>query len=421
MPTETGNASLGGSQIEEAKMGRKRYDVIVVGARCAGSPTAMLLARQGYRVLLVDKARFPSDTLSSHFMQQQGVSFIKRWGLLDRLVALGAPPVRSTSLNFGPFVIRGSALPIDGVVEAYATRRTLLDHMLVDGAVESGAEVREGFTVEGLTFENGSVSGVRGRLNDRETTESAAIVVGADGRRSMVARDVGAPTYEAVPPQAVTYYSYWSDVPTDGLEIYVRPDRSWGMFPTNEGLTCIALSWPVSEFQANRHDVEGNFLKTLDLVPEVAERVRNGARVERFRGTGDVPNFFRKPYGDGWALVGDAGYHKDPCTAQGIGDGFRDAQLLVDAIHAGLSGRRPMYQALGGYEKARNEHVMPIYQFTCELAALQPPPPDKAALLAAVARDPETSDRFVSLIAGSLSFSEFFAPENIEQTMGLAG
>ena len=402
-------------------MGGSKYDVIVIGARCAGSPTAMLLARRGYRVLLLDRRRFPSDTVSSHLMQQQGVALIKQWGLLKRLVGLGAPPVRSTSLNFGPFVIRGSALPMNGVAEAYATRRTLLDEMLVDAAAESGVEVREGFTVEGLKFENGRVAGVRGRLNDREVTESAAIVVGADGQRSMVAREVGAPAYEAVPPQAATYYSYWRDVPTDGLEIFIRPDRSWGMFPTNEGLTCIALSWPISEFEANRHDVEGNFLKTLDLVPEVAERVREGTRVERFKGTADIPNFFRKPYGDGWALVGDAGYHKDPCTAQGISDGFRDAQLLADAIDEGLSGHQPIDVALARYEAARNDHVMPIYQFTCELAALQPPPPDKAALLAAVARDPRTSDRFVSLLAGSVSFADFFATANIERTMALAG
>lgn len=402
-------------------MGGSKYDVIVVGARCAGSPTAMLLARRGYTVLLLDKRRFPSDTLSSHLMQQQGVALIKQWGLLERLAGLGAPPIRSTSLNFGPFVIRGHAQPKDEVGEAYATRRTLLDEMLVDAAAESGAEVREGFTVEGLTFEDGGVAGVRGRQNNQEMTESAAIVVGADGQRSMVAREVGAPTYEAVPPQAATYYSYWTDVPTDGLEIYVRPDRSWGMFPTNEGLTCIALSWPLSEFEANRHDVEGNFLRTLDLAPGVAERVRAGTRVERFRGTADVPNFFRKPYGDGWALVGDAGYHKDPCTAQGIGDGFRDAQLLVDAIDAGLSGREPIDEALARYERARNEHVRPIYDFTCELAALQPPPPEKAALLAAVARDPQSSDRFVSLLAGSVSFADFFAPENVERTMALAG
>jgi 2-polyprenyl-6-methoxyphenol hydroxylase-like FAD-dependent oxidoreductase len=410
-------ANLSPVDSKEAEMAREGYDAIVVGARCAGSPTAMLLARRGYHVLLLDKAHFPSDTMSSHLMHQQGVSHIRQWGLLDRLVALGAPPVRSTSLSFGPFEIQGSALPIDGVAEAYATRRTLLDHMLVEAAAEAGVEVREGFTVEGLTFEDGRVSGIRGRLNDRETTESAAIVVGADGRKSMVAREVGAPVYETVPPLAATYYSYWSGLPTTGLEICVRPDRSWGMFPTNDGLTCIALSWPISELEANRHDVEGNFLKTLELAPDVAERVRAASRVERFRGTGDLPSFLRKPYGDGWALVGDAGYHKDPCTAQGIGDGFRDAQLLADAIDAGLSGREPLDEAVAAYEKARNEHVMPIYQFTCELASLQPPPPEKAALLAAVARDPQASDRFVSLLAGSLSFADFFSPENIDRIM----
>ena len=151
------------------------------------------------------------------------------------------------------------------------------------------------------------------------------------------------------------------------------------------------------------------------------EELLSGKREERFYGTGHIPNYFRKPYGSGWALVGDAGYHKDPCTAQGIGDGFRDAQLLVEAIHAGLSRRRPIDEAMADYESARNRHVMPIYHFTCDLAALQSPPPETAALLAAVARDSATSDRFVSLIAGSLSFAEFFAPDNIQRTMARTG
>src|SRR5207237_3127943 len=138
-----------------------------------------------------------------------------------------------------------------------------------------------------------------------------------------------------------------------------------------------------------RADVEGNFRKTLEMVPELAERVRGGRREERFVGRADLPNFFRRPYGQGWALVGDAGYHKDPYTAQGISDAFRDAELLAEALDAGFSGRRSFDAALGEYEQARNAAAMPVYEFTSQLASLQPPPPEMAQLLFALSGQPE--------------------------------
>src|SRR5438045_803498 len=173
------------------------YDAIVIGARCAGSPTAMLLARQGYRVLLLDKASFPSDTLSTHYIHQPGVARVKRWGLLDRVAASNCPPVRRQMLDVGPFAVVGSPPPVDGVADGYAPRRTVLDQILVEAAVAAGAELREHFSMDDLVTDGGRVVGIRGRaVGGGTVTEKARIVIGADGLHSMVARSVQAATYQ---------------------------------------------------------------------------------------------------------------------------------------------------------------------------------------------------------------------------------
>ncbi len=397
---------------------RASYDAIIVGARCAGSPTAMLLARKGYRVLFVDRATFPSDTMSSHFIHSPGVAALHRWGLLDQLTATGCPPVTRYSADFGPLRIEGSPHPADGISTAYSPRRRILDKILVDAAVRAGAELREKFIVEELLTENGVVRGIRGHdEGGRSVTESARIVVGADGVRSLVAEAVGSSRYRDRGSLSAGYYTYWSGVPTEGLEIYVRDRRSWGAFPTHDGLTCVALAWPRSEFEANRRDVEGSYLRSLDLAPEFAERVRAGRREERFVGTGNMPNFFRKPYGPGWALVGDAGYHKDFCTAQGISDAFRDSELLAEALDASLGGRVAFETAMGGYEMKRNEHAMPMFEFTCQLASMEPPPPEMQQLLGAIYGDEAETDNFLSVIAGTLPVPQFFSPDNVARIM----
>ena len=392
------------------------YDVIVVGARCAGSPTAMLLARKGYRVLVVDRATFPSDTLSTHMVHPPGVAALQRWGLMERLAATGCPPIATYSFDFGPFRISGSPRPTDGVSVGYAPRRTVLDKLLVDAASEAGVEVRQGFTVEEVLVEDGRVTGIRGHAKGGTSVcERAAVVVGADGRYSSVASAVQAPRYHERPSLEAAYYAYWSGVPTGGFDVYLRPDRAWASFPTHDDLTLVVVGWPHSELEANRVDVEGNYLKTLELAPEFAKRVRAGRRETRFMGTGDLPNFFRKPYGPGWALVGDAGYHKDPCTAQGISDAFRDTERLVEALDSAFSGRRPFDAAMEGYQRARDDEVLPMFDLTCELAALEPPPPEKQELLGAIHGNQEAMDGFVSVIAGTVPVPEFFAPENVER------
>ena len=390
------------------------YDAIVVGARCAGSPLAMLLARKGYKVLLLDRERFPSDHLSTHWIHQPGVACLDRWGLRQQLAATGCPPITAITMDVGPFALRGAPPPSGEVKEAYCPRRTVLDKLLVDAAVASGVELREQFSVDELLRDGDRVTGIAGRsAAGASVTETARVVVGADGIHSLVARAVGAPTYNERPTYSCAYYSYWSGVPVDSVEFYPREHCGLGALPTHDGLTCIIAGLPNQEFPAYRADVEGTYLRILDQVPAFAQRLHAGRREERFRGTGEMLNYFRKPFGQGWALVGDAGYHKDSITAQGITDAFCDAELLADALDATFSRRLAAEQAMGEYEGSRNARALPLYDLTCQFAMLEPPPPEMQQLFAALRGNQADTDRFVGTMAGTFPVAEFFAPDNV--------
>jgi 2-polyprenyl-6-methoxyphenol hydroxylase-like FAD-dependent oxidoreductase len=398
------------------------HDVIVVGTRCAGSPTAMLLARAGHRVLMVDRASFPSDTMSTHLIHPPGVAALERWGLLDRLAASGCPPIGTYRIDFGPFAVAAAPEPAGAIANAYAPRRTVLDKLLVDAAVEAGAELREGFTVSEVLVSDGTVTGIRGRGRDGvEVTERARVVVGADGLHSAVARAVAASPYHQQPTLEASYYAYWSGLETEGFEGYIRPERSWAAFPTHDDLTVVIVGWPRREFEANRADVEGNYLRMFEMAPEFAERIRAATRESRFVGTGDLPNFFRTPYGPGWALVGDAGYHKDPLTAQGISDAFRDAELLAVGLDRWLAAGRPFEDEMADYQNARDSLAMPMFELTCQLASMEPPGPELGRLLAALPGNQRAMTGFVSVIAGTVPVPEFFAPANVQEILAAAG
>ena len=283
------------------------YDAIVIGARCAGSPTAMLLARKGYRVLLLDRATFPSDTMSTHVVHPLAAASLKRWGLLDRLIATGCPPIDTYTFDFGPFTLAGAPGTEQSPV-AYCPRRTVLDKLLLEAAAEAGAEVREGFVVDEISMEDERVIGIEGHSkHGAAITERAGVIIGADGRNSLVAEAVQPEKYNERPPLLAPYYSYWSGLPTDGrFENYIRPNRGFAVAPTHDGLTMVVGGWPYAEFSANKQDLEGNYLRLFELVPEFAQRMRGAKRESRLMGA-PTPNFFRKPYGPGWALVGDAG------------------------------------------------------------------------------------------------------------------
>jgi 2-polyprenyl-6-methoxyphenol hydroxylase-like FAD-dependent oxidoreductase len=394
------------------------YDVIVVGARCAGSPTAMLLARQGYRVLVVDRASFPSDTVSTHVLHAPAVAALRRWGLLDRVIATGCPPLGMYSFDFGAFTIAGTPQPAsDGGSTAYAPRRTVLDKILVDAAAEAGADIRERFTFDELVTEDGAVVGIRGRgPGGAPVVERARVVIGADGLNSAVARAVQPREYHTKPVLQFPAYTYWRDLPVDAFQTYIRPRRGWAAIPTNDELTLVIVGWPAAEASAFKADIEAGYMNTLDLVPEFADRVRRATRVDRFH-TGGVRNFFRVPFGPGWVLVGDAGYTKDPITAQGMLDAFQDAERCARALDDSLSGRRPFESAMADWHAARDRHALPVYEFTTQLATLEPPPPEVQQLLGAIQGNQPAMDEFVSVVASTMSPVEFFDPAHIGQLL----
>ncbi|GHO78754.1 FAD-dependent oxidoreductase [Ktedonobacter sp. SOSP1-85] len=398
------------------------YDAIIIGARCAGAPVAMLLARQGYRVLLVDKARFPADIMSGLFIHPRGTALLKRWGVLDDVLATGCPKLHSATFDLGPIELKAGFHPVDGVDFTCAPRRYLLDPILVAAAVEAGAEFRDNTTVqELLTDEDGCITGIRARTAQGTTvTEKARIVIGADGVHSFVARTVKPEAYHVNPMLTCSYYGFFSDVTVPGPKVYIRPYRFAVCIPTNDNLMLVGAQWPIEDFARIRTDVPTHFYELMGQIPELATQVRQEKQVGRFIGTGHAPNFFHKPYGPGWALVGDAGYHKDPILGQGIADSLEDAAMLAKALTRGLSGETIMEEALAEYERERNEICLPQYQLAMQFATLAPPPPDMQRLLSIIAADPEESTRYLGVLERSVPVAEFFAPEHIASLMARA-
>ena len=396
------------------------YDVIVVGARCAGSPAAMLLARKGYKVLLVDRATFPSDTVSTHLIHPPGIALLRKWGLLERVVATGCPAIATYAFDMGPFVISGRPGTDDNPV-SYGPRRTVLDTLLVDAAAEAGADVRTGFTVDEILRDDGRVVGVRGHDKGAQSIhERARIVIGADGIHSLVARTVGAEQYRERPELEASYYTYWSGLPMNGgFEAYDRGDRMWAAWPTNDDLTLVIVGWPYAQFESNKTNFESHYLEAFDRAPAFRDRILGATRAERFYGMA-VPNFFRKRFGPGWALVGDAAYNKDFITAQGISDAFRDAELCVNALDEAFSRTRTFDDAMSAYQSARDEHVLPMYEFTCQFASMTPPTPEMQQLFGAIHGNQAAMDGFARVISGVTSPAEFFAPDNIGRIFAAA-
>jgi 2-polyprenyl-6-methoxyphenol hydroxylase-like FAD-dependent oxidoreductase len=395
------------------------YDVIIVGARCAGSSLGLLLARRGYRILLVDRDTFPSDMpMSSHFVHQRGVACLARWGLRDQIVDTHSPPVSQFAIDVGPFTLTGTAPPVDDESDAFAPRRRLLDDILVRAAIQSGAELREGCRVERLLFEDGQVTGVQAITSQGTTfSETAHLVVGADGPASRVAAEVQAEAYHVQPAYQGTAWMYWDDVPLAGAEIYLRDFEGVYAFPSSGG-TVVGANWAIERFRALRRDIELNYFSLLRRVaPQLAEYVTRASRADERLYLGATRNFLRTTQGPGWVLLGDAHYKKDPCTAQGITDAFCDAERLAHAIDDGVAGRCPLAESLAEYARQSVQWALPFYELTCQLATFAPPPPDMLALYTAMQGNQEAIDRFIGLITEATSPADFFAPENVRQIL----
>lgn len=397
------------------------YDAIVVGARCAGAPTTMLLARKGYKVLMVDKGTFPSDIMSGHYIHQPGVAALERWGLREAVAATKCPPLKSIRFDLGPLVLEGSPPASDGVTDAYCCRRYLLDQILIDAAVASGVEFRERVSVEDLTSEDGKVTGIRTSSSSGAITENARIVIGAEGQHSTVAKLVDAPVYEDYGVISFGYYTYWHGIDHNNqVRLMPRGDRAIGVLPTNDGTTLMFYQAPIAQFHEHRTDIEGHYREAMSRDPWLVEQLSHATQAERFVGTADLPNFFRKPFGPGWALVGDAGYHKDPITGQGITDAFHCAEYLSEAIDAGFSGRKSLDEAMAEYEGKRNQLVMPLFHMTMDFARCEPPPPEMQALMGALQGNQEDTNAFLGCIAGTTNIPRFFAEENVGRIMAQA-
>ncbi len=386
------------------------YDVIVIGARCAGSPTAMLFARQGYRVLLLEKAKFPQDTLSSHYLHTQGVALLNRWGLLDKLRATGSRPITRQVYEADGVRVEGFSLPIDGLRTTYAPRRYVLDPVLAEGAVEAGVEFRQSCAVNDLVWEDDRVVGVKYTTPAGvQTTERATLVIGADGMRSLVARKAGAPYTIEHARLTCVYYSYWSGVPAD-FELYERPGRWIGVLPTNDDLTLLMTYFPQADFGAVRKAVEPAYLDTFrTTAPELYERMQAGERVEQMYGTGHQENYFRKAYGPGWALVGDAVTHKDSITARGITEAFVQAQALTDHIGQKLHDERALKTALRRYENELGGETLSHYQGALNVAELKPE--GRTEMLRKLVGHQEQIDRYFSTLSGAISIDDFYNEE----------
>ncbi|MCK9897112.1 NAD(P)/FAD-dependent oxidoreductase [Frankia sp. AgB32] len=393
------------------------YDVIVVGARCAGSPLAMLLARRGHKVLVVDRATFPSDTVSTHYIHQAGLSRLKSWGILDRLVATGVPPMRHLNFSYSDIFLDGFADPIDGITEVYSPRRTILDEILVDEARKAGAEVLEGFTVTDVVFSEDRAAGIRGRLGDGPEQEfSARFVVGADGRNSTVAGLVGAEIYRSIPASCFVYYSYYSGLDWEFQHRTGTEPQQFGVWPTHNDQHLVAVMRRRDRLREFRADIDGSFQEIFDQVDPVlgADIRANGKREENFRAMSYPDNFYRRSAGPGWALVGDAGYHKDPFTGWGITDALKYTEVLAEKLHEGLSGERSIDEAVVEYVKIRDAESNGTFELTCSLAELSLTP-YYDSVFRATSMSQEYTTKFFGLIAGGIPGEEFFAPSNLEK------
>jgi flavin-dependent dehydrogenase len=349
------------------------YDVIVVGARVAGASTAMLLARRGHRVLLVDRVTMPSDVVSTHAILRSGVLQLTRWGVLDRVVAAGTPAVRDITLGFGteriPFQIRAE----HGVDTLYAPRRHLLDGILVEAAQEAGAEfVGETRMIDLLRGDDGQVGGIVAKRHGQEVAITAGMVIGADGVWSRTADLVGAATQESHPPTNAVTYAYYQGVEASGFWFQFTPGVNAGIIPTNDGWSCVFAGRRNDRIAEFRADSEAEFNRLLrEAGLDLAERVSEGSRVSQFRGTKGLPGFVRQAWGPGWALVGDAGYTKDPISAHGISDALRDAEFCARAVDRGLQRPQETVEAMSEYQRRRDELSLPMFRESQALAGYQ--------------------------------------------------
>jgi len=341
------------------------YDVIIAGARCAGAATALQLACAGARVLVVDREAYGTDTLSTHALMRTGVVLLQRWGVLDQVIAAGTPAVRCTTFHYGDEQVEVDVKPGDGITALCAPRRTVLDRLLADAAMAAGAEIRYGWSLQDLVRDEAGriVGAVLQDPNGRSATQRAALVVGADGRHSTVARLTGAALETETGNSSAGFFGYVSGIEDRGYRWYFRPGAHMAVIPTNEGAHCVAVFVPRARFRDTfGADAAAGYHAVIAGFDAAIAQVVTARPVDRLRRYTGAPGHLRRCHGPGWALVGDAGYFKDPITAHGITDALRDAELVSGAV----LGTRP--GDLAGYQDVRDRLSVPLFEVTAEIA-----------------------------------------------------
>jgi 2-polyprenyl-6-methoxyphenol hydroxylase-like FAD-dependent oxidoreductase len=409
------------------------FDAIVIGARCSGSPTAMLLARKGYRVLVVDRAKFPSDVVSTHFLWPHGMSYLKRWGLLDRVLAVSPSNTRLKLVNEGIELSGSVPLPLlqqhfqglhgddSGLTQSYASvRRRVLDEILVRAAIEANVEVREGCLVEGLLMDGEQVVGISGRSQSGAPFEERArVVIAADGRNSFVARQLALPKFDQRRRCTFAYWSYFSGFSLPEGQIHRRGRLAAAVVPTNFDQNMVLVWGPGDWFDGFRRNHKSNHQRTLDYVcPEIGALVAAGGREERFYGTADQDAYLRPLWGKGWVLAGDAECFKDQCTATGMTHAFRDAELVAAALDETLSGRAPFEASMGNYEnRRRSQSSAAYYDYVCTYAEMKPLRHDELLLQVALRSNQAEADRYIATHADIAPVADFFTSSNLFQLL----
>jgi 2-polyprenyl-6-methoxyphenol hydroxylase-like FAD-dependent oxidoreductase len=356
--------------------------------------------------------------MSTHFLWPRGAARLAAWGLLPALEQRGCAPIQHIDFDVGPVRLRGSAPPVDGIGVSYCPRRTVLDALLVEAAAAGGVDVIEGFTVSDIVWSDDRVVGATGRdrKSSAPTSIAARTVVGADGLRSDVAAAVGAQVYRLEPPLTCVYYSYWSGVEDRSAAFYARPGQLVLVWPTNDELTCVYVGWPVTEFDRVRRDVAGAFATALRTAPEVADRLATAERVQPFVGTRTLPNQYRRSAGPGWALLGDAGHHKDPSSGMGLSDAFLSAELL--AQHVGARGTESVAdEAAASYELARDAATAGTFELTLKTAELAPLSAKLEAFYRAAADRPDVIERIFGVLGGTVPVSEVYSRNAIDSVL----
>lgn len=403
------------------------YDLIIVGARVAGTATATLLAQQGAQVLLLDRAMFPAPTVSCPVFFGNSLAVLERIGVLDAIEALGAPRIRYYG-GRSPTLDLVARLPAShGRDYAYSIRREVLDTIVLERVrTYPGITVREGFTVTDLVWGVGQVVGVRGRQSgEAEEVFYARGVIGADGKRSFVGRSVNAPVYSSHKARNCLFYAYYRDfemLPEPSSVVYIDPENRTTalIFDADADLAVVCVSLPAARFEMARQEPEATLEQIWRSFPEVAHRGRNASRATRVMGQGPVDSFYRQSYGPGWALVGDAGHYIDPVTGQGINNALRSAELLAEAW-ARTRRRSSWMQAMAWYQQQRDAESRPLYdllalgerfEWLAKLGLDIGTP-----LMQAIARRPHITSEYIGMYNGATQVKQFLHPLNLARIL----